>query len=285
MRPIVEANILSKYGPIKLFVDELRSRMIPQMNSNQFSFPGKGTPLAIHNILDEANSKACNKFSTAIVLFDFSNAFNTFSHDALSNILKHYNIPESLKTLTDKFLKQSNTIIKMSDKDGFYFSDKITTNSGSPQGQIGSDFLFAIINDSIDVITPSDNVKVKQIKYVDDLSHIYSAKTTQDIIKTILFNQNNLLQKSNSIGLKLNEEKTKIIPIRCDNNLLKQKFKIEHETKLLGFSFSVRDRMYDQKLISGNNNADNIIKRLNASATGGSDKRGCVFIFVITLSK
>ena len=127
MLPIVEANILSKYGPIKLFANELKDRPIPQMNNNQYSFPGKGCPSAIHTILDDANAKACSNFSTAIVLFDFSNAFNCFSHNALKNIIKYYKIPKHLKSLVGKYLNQSTTTIKMSDRDGFYMSKSFST--------------------------------------------------------------------------------------------------------------------------------------------------------------
>ena len=88
VRPICEANILSKYGPIKAFVDELRDIMLPKLNNNQYSLPGYGTPMAIFDLFDNINHIASQKKPMLIAIWDFSNAFCTFSHDALLKIIK-----------------------------------------------------------------------------------------------------------------------------------------------------------------------------------------------------
>ena len=61
LRPIVEANILPKYTSIKIFIDQIKSKMIPFLNENQYSFPGKGTPVALTKILDKLNMLANQK--------------------------------------------------------------------------------------------------------------------------------------------------------------------------------------------------------------------------------
>ena len=39
-RPISELNILPKYGPIKIFMDQFRNQMLLKLKNNQFAFPG-----------------------------------------------------------------------------------------------------------------------------------------------------------------------------------------------------------------------------------------------------
>lgn len=58
VRPICEANILSKYGPIKAFINQLKADILPKLNKNQYSLPGRGTPAAIFDLFDSINCHA-----------------------------------------------------------------------------------------------------------------------------------------------------------------------------------------------------------------------------------
>ena len=78
LRPIVEANILPKYTSVKIFIDQIKEKMIPFLNDNQYSFPGKGTPVALTKLLDKLNILASQKKIIALAMWDFSNAFCTF---------------------------------------------------------------------------------------------------------------------------------------------------------------------------------------------------------------
>jgi hypothetical protein len=148
-RPISELNIIPKYGSIKVFVDQLRSKLVDRLNDNQYGFPGKGGPMGTVKVLDEANSLAASGKKVLVVLWDFSNAFCTTIHKITLEIAKKYKLSERMTTLLEGFLKQSTAIIKMADSGGFYLADASTTNRGGQQGQIGSDFIFALVNDGI----------------------------------------------------------------------------------------------------------------------------------------
>ena len=79
LRPIVEANVLTKYTTIKIFIAKIREKLIPFLGKNQYAFPGKGTPAAIADLMDTLNFHACAKVFVILALWDFSNAFCTFS--------------------------------------------------------------------------------------------------------------------------------------------------------------------------------------------------------------
>ena len=145
-RPISELNVLAKYGSVKIFVDMLRNELLSKLKSNQYAFPGKGGPMAIVKTLDDISEQSAQGKRAFLLLWDFSNAFCTTIHDITIKIAKRFNLSERIVKLLEQFLEQSFSAIKMSDKDGYYISSVIHTNRGSPQGQIGSDFMFALIN-------------------------------------------------------------------------------------------------------------------------------------------
>ena len=100
-------------------------------------------------VLDEACQLSANGKKVLIVLWDFSNAFCTTIHRITIEIARKYNLSDRMIELLEEFLKQSTSIIKMSDNGGFYLSEPTTTNRGGQQGQIGSDFIFSLVNDGI----------------------------------------------------------------------------------------------------------------------------------------
>ena len=147
-RPIAELDLIPKYSSIRLFIDDLKKELIPKMNNNQFSFPGKGTPMAIVKILDTFAMHAANGKKSLLAIYDFSNAFCTLIHPVVLKIASSYGISEQSMKLLEQFMEQSHSSIKMSDKNGYYMSDEIHTGVGNQQGQIGSDFIFSVANDA-----------------------------------------------------------------------------------------------------------------------------------------
>ena len=137
----------------------------------------------------------------------------------------------------------------MSDKNGFYKSDEILTGVG------GSDFMFAIANENIDP-EPLFNEFIERIKYVDDFNDIMASKNSSQLIESLKHNISLLLNMATSVGLKLNDDKTKLMfshlteeEIRDALALVVPADKIDEayaESKtyvhrLLGFNFSVRN--------------------------------------------
>ena len=87
-----------------------------------------------------------------------------------------------------------------------------TTNRGGPQGQIGSDFIFSLVNDGINPEHVFDEITLRT-KYVDDLTDIYSHDTVSGVFRSLKHNEALLMKHATSTGLKLNLDKLKIIPL------------------------------------------------------------------------
>lgn len=129
VRPIGETNILTKYGPVRAFIDRLRKLVLPNISPTQYSMPGKGCPVAIFDLLDDVNYFACLKKPMLLAIWDFSNAFCTFSHEVMRKIYESFKIPKKDIDLCMKFLDQSGTQVKMEDACGHYISKVIVTRT------------------------------------------------------------------------------------------------------------------------------------------------------------
>ena len=271
-RPLAELDALPKYACIKVFVDQLKRLLIPFMKDNQYSFPGKGSPMAIVKILDTFALHAAQKKKTILAIWDFSNAFCTIIHDVILKIAEKYNLSKRLLKLLSEFLEQSFSTIKMSDKNGFYKSEEIHTQVGCQQGQIGSDFIFALANENI-APEPLFNEFIERIKYVDDFNDIMASNNASELITSLKHNIGILLKMATSVGLKLNDDKTKfmfahlsdseicealslVVPAeRLDEAITESK---SYTHKLLGFNFSIHNNR-----ISVDSAVDSLIDRLN----------------------
>ena len=239
-RPISELNVLPKYGSIKIFIDQLRQELLKLLKDNQYAFPGKGGPMAIVETLDNASELSAKGLKTVILLWDFSNAFCTTIHNIIVQIAQKYNLSERIVALLKQFLEQSFAAIKFSDSEGFYVSDEIDTGRGTPQGQIGSDLIFALVNDCIDPITILDEIIIRT-KYVDDFTDVLAAKSVSVLFDSYEQNEIHLKNSATSVGLKLNEGKTKIVPLNIHRDDLLDRYqeRYVYQETLLGFKFSV----------------------------------------------
>ena len=216
-RPISELNVLPKYGSVKVFIDQLRDGVIRRLSENQFAFPGKGGPLATAKILDFASFHASNGKKVLIVLWDFSNAFCTTIHRITLEIAKKFNLSDRMIKLLTQFLEQTLSVIKVSDKFGFYLSEEIDTVRGEQQGQIGSDFIFAMINDGMNPEKVLDEI-ILRIKYVDDFTDIFVGDSASEVFESLKHNEKILKSQATSVGLRLNMDKLKIICLNIDES-------------------------------------------------------------------
>ena len=239
-RPISELNALPKYGSIKIFIDQLRNQLLKILKDNQYAFPGKGGPMAIVKTLDDASEMSAKGMKTCFLLWDFSNAFCTTIHRIIVAVARKFNLSERMLTLLKEFLEQSFSAIKFSDKNGYYISDTVQTGRGTPQGQIGSDLIFALVNDCIDPIQVLDEIILRS-KYVDDFTDVLAASNISTLFKSYKANEMHLKNSATSVGLKLNEGKTKIIPLNIHPDDLPQEYQDRYtsQAELLGFKFSV----------------------------------------------
>ena len=177
--------------------------------------------------------------------------------------MKKYNLSDRccLQIIKD-FLAQTLTKVKMSDSEGFYVSNEIDTLRGSPQGQIGSDFLFAMINEGIDPEIILGEV-YHRLKYVDDFSDIISAIDTDILFKSLRHNERVLMRQATSVGLKMNESKTQILTINVPESDRDSSYVYVTQVRTLGFTFEAKIFKKSMR-ISADPEADNLIYGLNS---------------------
>ena len=228
--------------------------------------------MAVVKILDTFSVQSALKKKTILAIWDFSNAFCTIIHSVIMKIAKRYNLSERMLKLLSEFLEQSFSTIKMSDKNGFYRSDEIHTECGGQQGQIGSDFVFALANENIDPEVLFDEF-IERIKYVDDFNDIMASMSFKELLKSLKHNIELLLKMATSVGLKLNDDKTQFMCAHLSPQEVKDVLaltlpedKIEdayndslsYTHKLLGFNFSITNSK-----VNISSAVDALIQRLN----------------------
>jgi len=233
------------------------------MVPNQFSFANKGITMAIIDFLDKAfHQESIKGNKVLIVMWDFSNAFCTMSHKSIMDIAKRFGICGNMEILLQYYLDQSSSMVKMSDVNGQYISDKFKTNRGCQQGQIGSDLIFAMVNDQI-LPRPINDEFLHRTKYVDDFADIISSKSFENLTESLNSNCDLLLKQATSTGLKLNADKTQVMALNLSET---EKQNLGYETKnnpkYLGFRLGFKGKK--QKL-TGNPGAIDLINQLNAA--------------------
>ena len=120
----------------------------------------------------------------------------------------------------------------MMDAQGFYLSKMVQTGVGGQQGQIGTDFLFTVLNDGIRPMS-HHGVECRRFKYVDDFQDIFCCKEQELLFDSLVQNMELIFNQATSLGLKLNESKLKILPFNIDTSKLHPAFKCVPDSDLL----------------------------------------------------
>jgi hypothetical protein len=267
-RPIAELNILPKYTLIRLFIDRLQKSVLPRMLQNQYSFPGKGSQLAAVDLMETVSYHLALKKAVIIVCYDMSNAFCTNPSKFVLKVAERFGVCGKMLSLLNEFLQQTKSIVKMKDSNGYYQSKIFDTKRGCQQGQIGSDFVFTMLNDGIRPITISDET-IHRIKYVDDFVDIIAHKSPEICFQSLTKNMEHIKRQATSVGLKLNEEKTQILPANISNPDLDNSFNFITKLNYLGFKAEidiVTANAHSKKYgIFANTYANKLIAELNAA--------------------
>nr|CAH7737089.1 unnamed protein product [Callosobruchus chinensis] len=207
LRPISLLCVLSKifekaiYEQVIRFLE--RNNLIPEYQSGFRK--GLSTTTAMLNVLDDILQASDREKTTALVLLDFTKAFDTVNHKLLIAKLQYYGFDTAAVKFFENYLTERSQSVVVDCEMSQYI--KITT--GVPQGSILGPLLFLVY--TMDMCKNLSNCCCHQ--YADDTQIYYSFKKNQMAdAQDIMNNELSVLQRYSKMnGLKLNTNKCAVI--------------------------------------------------------------------------
>ncbi|VEN64491.1 unnamed protein product [Callosobruchus maculatus] len=207
LRPISLLCVLSKifekaiYEQVIKFLE--RNNLITEYQSGFRK--GFSTTTAMLNVLDDILEASDREKTTALVLLDFTKAFDTVNHKLLTAKLQFYGFDTTSVKFFENYLAGRSQCVVVNCQ----MSQYINVATGVPQGSILGPLLFLIY--TMDMCKNISNCSCHQ--YADDTQLYYSFKKDQIAdAQDIINNELSVLQGfSNQNGLKLNTNKCAVI--------------------------------------------------------------------------
>lgn len=208
---------------------------------------GYSTSTLLLNITDNIIRSLDNGIATALVLLDFSKAFDTLDHDLLFAKLEYYGFDTTSILFFKCYLKNRRQKVVIDNA----YSEIGFVTSGVPQGSVLGPILFLIYTADIFNVVKHSEIQA----FADDtqLSYSFEPNTIDVACTHINLDLKSLSAYSNAHNLKLNTSKCNVI-IFCpkrSNELVKthlklliydEPIKIVNSVKNLGVIFDCRLR-------------------------------------------
>nr|CAH7768680.1 unnamed protein product [Callosobruchus chinensis] len=229
--PIPKINIPKNFSDLriisllptisKIFEKFISLQIIDYFNTNdllpdsQCGFrSGRSTVTALATVSNDIISAYDQGLSTALVLLDFSKAFDTISHELLCAKLQYYGFDkQSVFLIWNYFLRRSQTILSNGK-----FSAELEILSGVPQRSVLGPLLFIIY--TADILNKIEKCKVQA--YADDIQLYLSFRANDSGSAEAIINGelSKLKDFSKQHLLILNSDKSKVMHFGSKNNLV-----------------------------------------------------------------
>lgn len=210
---------LSHYRPISIlliFSKILERIMFTQLNKfvlnnsiipvTQSGFRARhDTTTALLHVCDDIFRSLDSGNVTALVLLDYSKAFDTLDHNLLLTKLKYFGLHDSALILLNNYLSNGKQRVRLA----FTFSEYSDVNQGVPQGSILGPLLFPLYTcDFSEFLTVC-----KSHQYADDtqIYHSFQLFNVNKAIRNINSDLDTIVKVSKSHKLVLNGSKSKLL--------------------------------------------------------------------------
>jgi hypothetical protein len=188
-----------------------KTQLLAHIDTNQFAYrPGSSSTCALLKLQDNIINILENNYHAGclVMAFDFSKAFDTVDHVILIRMLQQMNFSTGfIEWLCDYLCNRYQRVRYCG-----VTSDYIKCTSGVPQGSKLGPILFSLYTSQI---VPALS-KTDHEKFADDLNYllpIFKSSLSQNLLLDITTELDNLSVSANELNLKLNNEKTKLLPI------------------------------------------------------------------------
>lgn len=204
------------------------------LNPRQFAYqPGKSTETALHHLVKKIE-KSIEKGETAMSIFiDIEGAFDNTAFDSIRHAAERKGLGDNMIQWIRAMLESRIISTKVS-------CDEITVKAtrGCPQGGVLSPLLWSLVVDEL--LNRLENLGFEVTGYADDLVITIRSFDTSTISDRVQEALNIVWSWCQEEGLKVNPEKTVLIPFNGDPNSLTPPtlngvvIEYSNETKYLG---------------------------------------------------
>lgn len=222
LRAISILPILSKvlekivHSQLSSFLENIKA--LPSVQSGFRK--GLSTCTALADVVDNVVAARDKGMCTALVLLDYSRAFDCINIPLLLSKLTFYGVDRSAVKWFDSYLCNRKQLVKIRKIDGSHIhSEPKLLTRGVPQGSILGPLLFILYTANITQVIKKCSYHI----YADDLQ-VYFAFRPEDSISaanTINTDLNAIAEWSRRSGLVLNSDKTKYILLGTDMQISK----------------------------------------------------------------